>query len=349
MPATSSCASTPPAGTRNKLADLRTTITEVLTGLGMLGVDDIENALAARPETMTNVAPEVWGDLQRAWKEGHQRDVFTASFMNGRAFLEADDALRGRVPQLIEWKGAHRAPGDEVVPADLRVDHVYLVSCKYLSRIVVNASPHHLFDRLLAGGHGRRGNDWFREVAAAEHDDLFVSVRRAVDPRLPSDVTALDARQRHVLAHTLRGDWPAGAVDDYRALVDRTAYESARRWRTASDGNTEAMLWRLLRVGSAPYFVLGASPRGFVRLRIATPWDWRQAFELRGFEIEPRAAGQPLVSWRADVRRRSDGADLGVDGHVEVRWSHGRFGGPPEAKVYLDTPATQVPGYFPLQ
>ena len=52
---------------------------------------------------------------------------------------------------MIEWKGAHRAPGDEVVPADLRVDHVYLVSCKYLSRIVVNASPHHLFDRLLAG------------------------------------------------------------------------------------------------------------------------------------------------------------------------------------------------------
>ena len=35
-------------------------------------------------------------------------------------------------------------------------------------------------------------------------------------------------------------------------------------------------------------------------------------------------------------------------GHVEVRWSHGRFCGPPEAKVYLDTPHADVPGYFPL-
>ena len=37
-----------------------------------------------------------------------------------------------------------------------------------------------------------------------------------------------------------------------------------------------------------------------------------------------------------------------VGGHVEVRWSHGRFGGLPEAKVYLDTPHARVPGYFPL-
>jgi len=321
----------------------------VLTGLGMLGVDDIENALAARPETITNVTPEVWGELQRAWKEGQHRDVFTASFMNGRAFLEADDALRGRVPRLVEWKGAHRAPGDEVVPADLRVDHVYLISCKYLSRIVVNASPHHLFDRLLAGGHGRRGGDWFREVAPDEHDALYASVRSAVDRQLPNDVTALDVQQRHAVAHALRGNWDERAVEPYGALVARTAEESARRWRAAIDGQAEAMLWRLLRVGSAPYFVLGASARGFVRLRIATPWDWRQAFELRAFEIEPRAGGQPIVAWHADVRRRRDRAELRVDGHVEVRWSHGRFCGPPEAKVYLDTAAAAVPGYFPLQ
>jgi hypothetical protein len=33
---------------------------------------------------------------------------------------------------------------------------------------------------------------------------------------------------------------------------------------------------------------------------------------------------------------------------VELRWSHGRFGGPPEAKVYLDTPHHEVPGYHSL-
>ena len=35
-------------------------------------------------------------------------------------------------------------------------------------------------------------------------------------------------------------------------------------------------------------------------------------------------------------------------GHVEIRWSHGKLSGSPEAKVYLDTPAMQVPGYDAL-
>jgi hypothetical protein len=331
------------------VADLRTTITEVVTGLGMLGLDDVESALAARPESITGVAPPVWDELQRAWKEGRHRDVFTASLMNGRAFLTADDALRRRVPQLIEWKGAHRAPGDEVVPADLRIDHVYLVSCKYLSSIVVNASPHHLFDRLLAGGHGRRGGDWFREVARQEHDALYDAVRAAVDPALPADVEALDADQRRALANALKGTWPDAATPAYSALTERTASVSATRWRAAILDNAEALLWRLLRIGSAPYFVLGAATSGFVRLRIATPWDWRQAFELQAFDVEPRPGGQPVVAWRASVRDRSNNTALSVNGHVEVRWSHGRFRAPPEAKVYLDTPHADVPGYFALQ
>jgi hypothetical protein len=37
-----------------------------------------------------------------------------------------------------------------------------------------------------------------------------------------------------------------------------------------------------------------------------------------------------------------------VEGHVEVRWSHGRFAQPPEAKIYLDTATDEIPGYFAL-
>jgi hypothetical protein len=345
------CGSTPPAVTdaSTAVADLRTTLTEVVTGLGMFGFDDVDAALAARPESFTGVTTDVWEALARARKEGRHPDVFEASFINGRRFLDANDALRGRLPMLVEWKGAHRAPGDEVVPADLRVDHVYLVSCKYLSRIVVNASPHNLFERLLAGGQGKRGGDWFRTVAADAHDALYAAVRNEVALDLPDDVTALDRAQRKALAHELRAGWPEAARAQYATLVARTADASAQRWHEAAGDDPEAMLRRLLRIGSAPYFVLGASAAGFVRLRIATPWDWRQAFELRAFEVEPRTGGQPMVAWRALVREKSTRAELDVCGHVEIRWSHGRFCGPPEAKVYLDTPHERVPGYFALR
>jgi hypothetical protein len=106
------------------------------------------------------------------------------------------------------------------------------------------------------------------------------------------------------------------------------------------------LLWRLLRLQGAPYFLLGAPREGEpLRLRVETPWDWRQAFRLRDFVIEAGERGQPEVRWRAVVTERERGVERLVEGHVEVRWSHGRFCGVPEAKVYLDTPHNQVAGY----
>jgi hypothetical protein len=330
------------------MADLRTTITEVVTALGTLGADEVDDALEKPPVELRNVDDDVWDALLDAWHAPGRRALFHAAFRNGRALLEADDALRGRRPAIVEWKGSHRAPGDEVVPADIRIDHVYFVSCKYLSRIVMNASPAHLFDRLLAGGHGKRGGDWFAEVAPEATQALYRSVRDEVDRRLPEQVDDLTKDDRRALALALRGDWPAAGAARYEELVDQVAAASAARWRAAIAGDAQRLLWRLLRVGSAPYFVLGVATDDVLRLRIATPWDWRQQFELCDFTVWPGTDKQPVVRWQAVVRARDAHEERAVDGHVEVRWSHGRFGGPPEAKVYLDTPHRAVPGYFEL-
>ena len=65
--------------------------------------------------------------------------------------------------------------------------------------------------------------------------------------------------------------------------------------------------------------------------------------------MEGQAGGQPRVGWEAMVRDRASHEVHSVVGHIEVRWSHGRFGGLPEAKGYLDTPHHLVPGYFTLR
>ena len=60
-----------------------------------------------------------------------------------------------------------------MAPIDLRIDHVYLVSCKYESDILANVSPGRLFDGLLATtGTWDRG-DWYAAVAAAELLELY--------------------------------------------------------------------------------------------------------------------------------------------------------------------------------
>ena len=328
---------------------LRTEITEIATGLGALGLDDPDEAFGDRPPpAVRNVDDATWAREDR----GHQGE-FLAAWNNGRALFRAADGLRGRTPAVVEWKGPHRDPGDEVVPADLRIDHVYLVSCKYLSRVLHNSAPEALFDRVLAGGQGRHSDgNWFDVVAPVEHQRLYQLVRRAHggDLDLPEQVTALTVAQRKELRRRIPREWSDECADAYRELAVSASAGSADRWRArlAGDRDRVAMLWRLLRLAAAPYFVLGTGARDSLRIRVATPWDWRQAFELRSLTVSAEGEGQPRVGWRAEVRRREDRADLEVAGHVEVRWSHGRFGGLPEAKVYLDTPHHRVPGYFPL-
>ena len=414
----------------------RTTVTELGTALGMLGLGGIDAAVHSRTPVMHSLSPEMWDRMARLRAGGAYDAEFHAAWENGRAFLAAHDGLRGRLPAVVEWKGAGRAPGDEVAPIDLRVDHVYLVSCKYLSNILFNVSPAHVFDDLLTGGSARArsgrngsepgsrpgpaGADWYAEVAPGEYQQLYDTVRRAVlevaggagslvqaprraerssgaarggpgpaasgafalpglgderealagasgvgvsrrgaagmasAPRmLPERASDLTTDQRDALGAWLRAGWPDGAKAAYDRLSAAVASASVTRWEAALHGEGgrgagESMLWRLLRVGSAPYFVLGSSAARSLRLRIATSWDWRQRYVLAAFTITPQPGGQPRVGWAARVRDRATHETHEVAGHIEVRWSHGRFGGPPEAKGYLDTPHHLVPGYFTL-
>ena len=333
------------------MPELRTEITEIVTGLGMTGLPGVDAALAARPALIRNVTVAHWDRLDEARAADAHAAQFTAAWDNGRAFLQSPDGLRGRLPTLVEWKGAHQPPGFEMIPADLRVDHVYLISCKYQSQILSNSSPSNLFDRRLADRSAApRMESWYRICAPAEYEHFYDSVRRFIGQALvPPTPYALSAVHLDRIRQACGDQWPAALLEPWREFSLAVATASAERWlgQLPTAGRREEMLWRLLRLSPAPYFILGASPLGHTRLRIGTPWDWRQSFRLRNFVVQPTPAGQPRVAWMAEVRRVSDNTELEVKGHVEIRWAHGRFSSV-EAKIYLDTPHADVPGYFPL-
>ncbi|MGH9210638.1 MAG: hypothetical protein ACRD2C_08135 [Acidimicrobiales bacterium] len=307
---------------------------------------------------MVSMSPEHWDLLADLHRGGLYRQEFQAAWQNGVAFLAATDGLRGRLPLVVEWRGGQRQPGDEPVPADLRIDHVFLVSCKYLSSIVSNTSPTSLFDRLLAGGHGGRSPDWFAEVAPAAYDELYQAVRDhlrlasgAAEHDLPSSVLDLSTSERALVQrHLGPGQWASRLRPAAAAFAQAVAEASATRWHAALAGaDVERALWRLLRIGSTPYFVLGAARHGSLRLRIGTAWDWRQHFKIDDFSVVPAARAQPAVDWHVVVGHRRSTQQATIDGHVEIRWSHGKFAQPPEAKVYLDTPHHRIPGYWALR
>jgi hypothetical protein len=337
--------------------DDRTCATELGTALGTLGHPDLATALARRP-TQLKIDADMWEQLAALHRGGSLATEFDLAFANGRALLEATDGLRGRIPVLVEWTGGRRPPGDEVAPIDLRIDHVYLVSCKYDSDILANTSPGRLFDGLLATTGSWDRADWYHQVAPDEFGALYAASLVATGlTDLPDTPGECSREQHRRLRTSLAGRTFPDAVTQaaYAELCRTVSIASAARWSAALEATGaggDVMLWRLLRIGSAPYFVLGIDRRRGVpvQFRIASPWDWREGFELLEFVVTPGSAGQPRVDWKADYRSRHGDRrhPVSVAGHIEIRWSHGRFAQPPEAKVYLDTPMEELPGYHPL-
>lgn len=327
-----------------------TELTEITTALGMLA-PTLDSAVADRPPQLLNVSDEAWSRLCEMHGDARHVKAFRTAFENGQSFLTAVDGLRSRAPLRVEWKGPHRPPGDDVIPADLRIDHVFLVSCKYLSNILTNPGPQRLFEKLLVGEE-RSAVNWFHATAPIEFQDLYVAARSYSRlsglPASPGELTR--AQQEALRLELSDRTWPEPLRDPWGRVCVAVGTESARRWRAAMPTQRDQLrlLWRLLRITTAAYFVLGAAGSLHLRLRIDSAWDWMQSYELRAFEVSPKMAGQPEVKWRATVRRRSDKSETSIDGHIEIRWSHGRFLGSPESKVYLDTPHTFVPGYNAL-
>jgi len=333
------------------MPDDRTFLTELATALGMLGSPDPDSAVELRSPEL-RIAVGDWDRLERLIAAKAWQPEVQVAFENGSAFLEAADALRGRRPSLIEWTAGRRPPGDEVAPIDLRVDHVFLVSCKYLSANIANPSPARLFDGLLATTGNWVRRDWYLETAPTELRRLYEACKEASQlgdlPDDPADLGSADRRRlRLALPERVLPDAARSAYED---LCRAVSLASVERWceAIARFGHPEQVLWRLLRIGNAPYFLLGVDSRRPLRLRVASPWDWRQHFRFSNLEISAARAGQPQVNWTASYETRRTGRSSSIRGHVEVRWSHGRFAHPPEAKIYVDTPTDELPGYFPL-
>ena len=326
---------------------LETEITEITTGLGALGYD-VLTALREPPPQFVNVQASNWDNLRRAYEDGGHETLFTTAWSNGRALLLAVNGLRGRLPIRVEWKGPEKQVEQDPVPADLRIDNVFLVSVKTRSSVLWNRSPAQVFLRQSQATH------WYSETAPAQYQALY-DAARSLDAELsalPRDVTQLARPDgARLAAHLGSREWPAPLGELYRDMAHQSARRSAELWNETlpTTAQRERAAWWLLRLGPAPYFLLGDSAAAPLRIRIETPWDWRQRFEFLGLEIEPALdSGQPQVNWTLRVRDRLTGETLDTAGYVEIRWSHGRFRGHPEAKVQLRTRHESVPGYSPL-
>lgn len=250
------------------MPDIRTDATELGTALGMLGNRSFTEALTHQPVELVNVPPESFNRLKQIDPSSPYYSIANAAFSNGAAFLNSPEGLRGRVPMRIEWKGPDRPPGYDMLPADLRIDHVYLVSCKYQSKVLMNSSPANLFDNLLNSRPNNTAEDWYALTAKDEYENLYQAVRSFIGRQLPESISLLTQFDRHTIKNELSRKWPLTLKPAYDAFSEAVSSASARRWSASisSKRAQETMLWRILRLSESPYFILGTDAKHSLRL-----------------------------------------------------------------------------------
>ena len=229
-----------------------TRITEICTGLGMIPDLSIDDVLAMKtpPSVVSGVDSSTWHALRGYWEDASDREVFEHAFHSGRYFLESSEALRGRSPLSIEWRGPIQLPERDPLPADLRVDHVYVVSCKNLSKILRNPSPVALFRHGRTDGEGG-GGDWYFEVAQNEYESLY---RGAVDllglSSFPHSVAELSRTEKDTLRYSFGRRWPPEIESQAKDFISAVSERSAAALRNVIQDKAaeERFYWQLLRL-----------------------------------------------------------------------------------------------------
>ncbi len=331
----------------------RTKITELATALGMTKYPTLKEACQNRPEEI-KIDANIWSDLDKIIDEGEFAQYAQKAFDNGKYFKRHPDGLLDQTVRRIEWTANQKNPGDENIPSDIIVNRTIYISCKYKSNLLHNVAPARIFANALVPQSSKKKLNWYEHVAREEHNLFCKKSISFFDlanmPDTPDQLIDTQKERLQKCFKPYRSRLPPPLKESYQELISKVSSVSSNKWKEAFNNLDKPvrMLWRLLRIYTATYFILGSNDKNDLRIRVCTPWEWNKKFRLQSFDIFPAGKGQPQVNWKAQCLDKKNKSSHEINGIVEIRWSHGKFCGSPEAKVQLKTQHEQVPGYYPL-
>lgn len=270
----------------------------------------------------------------------------------------------------ITWEGPNQQASAISMAKDLLVANV-AISVKANSDVVFNLSPHSLLDYILAGKHPpQRAENWYTVTARNEYQQLYQLAVKLCELELPDTVNGYHSEfrgaSRKVLSGGLRKLEKRNPEkyrlfqNGYTEFCHRVARVSADRFNQAfaqsmSSGAKNAILDNIaryfLRLGDTEYVLCGLEKRS-KEFSVSIPdlSSWKRRWRLESVEAQPDLdSGQSLVRFELCFQNRQTKAIHVLKYHVQIRWSHGKFVGNPEAKFYKDFSWIEVPFFTKIR
>lgn len=260
----------------------------------------------------------------------------------------------------LTWSGPKQQAATTSASKDIIAANIP-ISVKNESNVVLNPSPYNLFVTIPSGQMpASHADNWYITADPSGISNLYRFARANSGLDLPEDYPSFEEtihRERRDdfqdAIGRFSGDVKAEFLSIYQAMCRRVAEYSAQlfnqNYASASGTNRrsallENLVKQFFRVNSVPYILAGLDNRKPFALEIPDLTAWKQNWRLVEVSARPDLTRkQSVVNIGVTVERKELRQRFPLSFHVEIRWSHGKFCGNPEAKLYKEFDWADVP------
>lgn len=345
---------------------LKTEVSELSVAFGILGVKPI-NPVLSEEEISTKFENTLPYDKYIKYCEGIEKNeelhqLSRELFILGKE-LRKEYSVFNNVNSL-KWTGGRRQGSTVTSSQDLMVNMVP-ISVKVDSNVMYNRSPVNLLENLPQGLNPEtRAGNWYIKVARNEFQKLYdyvVNISSGLN--LPADVEEFEESASKNIRKTIQKaigqakDTQKKVFNDlYREMCQKTSRASAELFNDLFAKNIktrrknsiiEMVLKTFFRINSTPYLLMVKEGNLLLAFSIPNVTYWKSNWEFLNLTAQADTSSlQSKVIFNLEIKPRGkEGEAIAFPFHSEIRWSHGKFCGAPEAKLYKDFTYEKIPFY----
>jgi hypothetical protein len=258
----------------------------------------------------------------------------------------------GVTPKRVVWTGKQNIGATVAVAKDIEVAN-YRISVKENANVFINGSPITVFEDMPSGLFGikRKGDDWFLKVARGELQEYFLQCKACAKSAdgfetIEDFYKNTDKKQRKAFGTevaSLHKEKNKKVLLAYSALCNKVSAASADIFNSKladfrkinpSVVVLQPIFHYFFRINGIKYILAGTEKNKPFAVVLESSSDWTKSYQFLGITATPKTAGQPEVLLSFKFKKTTTKEEFTVDLKIEVRWSHGKFCGNPEAKIY---------------
>jgi hypothetical protein len=293
-------------------------------------------------------------------------------------FIEIGNKLRTKVflgnVSIVLWTGIQQQAATVMASKDLLIPSANTpISVKNDSHVVANPSPHNLFISVPSGGAvASQAEDWFIEKNQVGLQALYSIARELYnsqtliqanpEEQLPGTVIEFYQQVNRDGRKKLQAFLKNGMNEEqvrqfnrlYVSMCTEVSSASANEFNHQLNSLRpnlraavyEGIIRQFFRINAVDYILCGLDNGHPFAVHIPELTSWKHDWVVQSIIASGvPERGQSVVNIVVDIQNKHTKIRYSLAFHVEVRWSHGKLCGNPEAKLYKEFDWTDVPFY----